>query len=43
MAVRHVAWMLLCLLLPIPAATAQPRVKIGVLTNIGAVFSAYAG
>jgi len=43
MAVRRVAWMLLCLLLPIPPATAQPRVKIGVLTNIGAVFSAYAG
>lgn len=43
MALRRVAWMLLCLLLPVSAATGQPQVKIGVLTNLGAVFSAYAG
>jgi branched-chain amino acid transport system substrate-binding protein len=43
MPLRRVVWILLCLLLPASAATAQPRVKIGVLTNIGAVFSAYAG
>ncbi len=47
MALRSVGWVLLCLLLPgllLPrAAMAQPHVKIGVLTNIGAVFAAYAG
>ena len=46
MDLRHIARTLLCLLclwLPASAATAQPNVKIGVLTNIGAVFSAYAG
>ena len=46
MDLRHAARTLLCLLclcLPAYAATAQPNVKIGVLTNIGAVFSAYAG
>ena len=53
MALRTVIWTLVCLLLSAPAATAQlpvmnaatapPFVKIGVLTNIGAVFAAYAG
>ena len=45
MALRHVFWVLLCLCswLPVSAAMAQTRVKIGVLTNIGAVFAAYAG
>ena len=43
MDLRRVAQILLCLLLSTHAATAQPKVKIGVLTNIGAVFSAYAG
>ena len=42
MALRSLAWMLLWLL-PVHAATAQPAVKIGVLTNIGALFAAYAG
>ena len=48
MALRWMFWqsgvrILLCLLLAVPTASAQPHVKIGVLTNIGAVFAAYAG
>lgn len=43
MAYRSIVWILISLLLPIPAAMAQPQVKIGVLTNTGGVFAAYAG
>jgi branched-chain amino acid transport system substrate-binding protein len=43
MGLRAIVWVFCCLLASVPTAEAQPHVKIGVLTNIGAVFAAYAG